>query len=156
MNFDNNGTPICPIDRSQFKFLGESGGRNRSKRFKWVCPKSVCVKGSSARVCTCETPCTSSSYGRCVYTYPDKDFRLYPGIPRDTVHWDNLYRNRVVIERTIHTIKDTFVLDSRKSYNTVTAKADVFIAGIVQLVTVLLANAVHKQELFKCIRKLIA
>lgn len=156
VNFDNNGTPICPIDRSQFKFLGESGGRNRSKRFKWVCPKSVCVKGSSTRVCTCETPCTSSSYGRCVYTYPDKDFRLYPGIPRDTVHWDNLYRHRVVIERTIHTIKDTFVLDSRKSYNTVTAKADVFIAGIVQLVTVLLANAVHKQELFKSIRKLIA
>lgn len=156
VKFDNNGTPICPIDRSQFKFLGESGGRNRSKRFKWVCPKSVCVKGSSTRVCTCETPCTSSSYGRCVYTYPDKDFRLYPGIPRDTVHWDNLYRHRVVIERTIHTIKDTFVLDSRKSYNTVTAKADVFIAGIVQLVTVLLANAVHKQELFKSIRKLIA
>jgi hypothetical protein len=154
--FDGNGTPVCPIDRSAFTFLGESGGRNRSRRFKWVCPKSVHVKGSSARVCTCESPCTSSSYGRCVYTYPDKDFRFYPGIPRGTAHWDNLYRHRVVIERTIHTMKDTFALDSRRSHNTVTAKADVFIAGIVQLVTVILADAVHKRELFKSIRKLIA
>ena len=110
----------------------------------------------NARACTCETPCTSSSYGRCVYTYPNKDFRFYPGIPRGTEHWDNLYRHRVVIERTIHTMKDTFALDSRRSHNTVTAKADVFIAGIVQLVTVILADAVHKRELFKSIRKLIA
>ena len=154
--FDDNGTPVCPIDRSPFIFLGESGGENRSKRFKWVCPKSVRPKGSSTRVCICENPCTSSSYGRCVYTYPDKDFRLYPGIPRGTEHWDNLYRHRVVIERTIHTMKDTFVLDSRKSHNSVTAKADVFLAAIVQLVTVLLADSMHKQELFKSIRKLIA
>ena len=154
--FDENGTPVCPIDRSSFTFLGESGGKNRSKRFKWVCPKSVRLKGSSKRICTCETPCTSSPYGRCVYTYPDKNFRLYPGIPRGTEHWDNLYRHRVVIERTIHTMKDTFVLDSRKSHNTVTAKADVFLAGIVQLVTVLLANSMHKPELFKSTRKLIA
>lgn len=154
--FDGNGTPICPLDRSPFTFLGESGGKNRSKRFKWVCPKSVSVKGSSSRICTSKTPCTSSSYGRCVYTYPDKDFRLYPGIPRGTEHWDNLYRHRVVIERTIHTMKDTFVLDSRKSHNTVTAKADVFLAGIVQLVAVLLADSMHKQNLFKSIRKLIA
>jgi len=154
--FDENGTPICPLDRSPFTFLGETGGRNRSRRFKWVCQKSVIVKGSSNRICTCEHPCTSSSYGRCVYTYPDKDFRLYPGIPRETEHWDNLYRHRVVIERTIHAMKDTFALDSRKSLNTVTAKADVFLVGIVQLVTVLLADSLHKQKLFRSIRKLIA
>ena len=154
--FDDNGTPICPIDRSPFTFLGESGGENRSRRFKWACPKSVPVKGSSTRVCTCENPCTSSSYGRCVYTYPDKDFRLCPGIPRGTGHWDNLYRHRVVIERTIHTMKDTFALDSRKSHDTVTAKADVYLAGIVQLVAVLLADSMHKRNLFKSIRKLIA
>lgn len=154
--FDGNGTPICPIDRSPFTFIGECGGKNRSKRFKWVCPKSVQVKGSPTRVCTCETPCTDSSYGRCVYTYPKKDFRLYPGIPRGTEHWDNLYRHRVVIERTIHTMKDTFVLDSRKSYNTVTTKADVYLAGIVLLVGVLLADSMHRQSLYKSIRKLIA
>ncbi len=154
--FDNDGTPICPIDHSPFTFLGVSGGKNRSKRFKWVCPKSNPVKGSSKRVCSCETPCTSSSYGRCVYTYPDKNFRFYPGIPRGTEHWDNLYRHRVVIERTIHTMKDTFVLDVCKSHRTVTAKANVYIAGIVQLVTILLADSMHKRSLFKSIRKLTA
>ena len=53
-------------------------------------------------------------------------------------------------------MKDTFALDSRRSHNTVTAQADVFIAGIVQLVTVILADAIHGWELFKSIRKLIA
>ena len=154
--FDIHGTPICPIDGMPFKFLGESGGKNRSKRFKWVCQKSIPAKGSSKRICTCDTPCTSSAYGRCVYTYPDKDFRLYPGIPRGTEHWNNLYRHRVVIERTIHTMKDTFVLDSRKSHNTITAKADVFLAGIVQLITVLLADSMHKHNLYKSIRKLVS
>lgn len=154
--FDENGTPICPIDRSPFTFIGKCGGKNRSLRFKWVCPRSVRVIGSSSRLCTCEVPCTSSSYGKCVYTYPDKNFRLYPGIPRDTDHWNNLYRHRVVIERTIHTMKDTFVLDDRKSHNTVSAKADVYLAGIVQLITVLLADSMHRQSLFKSIRKLIA
>ncbi len=154
--FDTHGTPICPIDGEPFNFLGESGGKNRSKRFKWVCQKSMPAKGSSKRICTCDTPCTSSPYGRCVYTYPDKDFRLYPGIPRGTEHWNNLYRHRVVIEHTIHTMKDTFVLDSRKSHNTITAKADVFLAGIVQLITVLLADSMHKHNLYKSIRKLVS
>lgn len=154
--FDGNGIPVCPVSHSPFTYVGECGGKNRSRRFKWVCPKSVPVKGASSRICTCDTPCTDSSYGRCVYTYPGKNFRLYPGIPRGTEHWDNLYRHRVVIERTIHTMKDTFVLDSRKSHNTVTAKADVYLAGIVQLVAVLLADSMHKQEFFKSIRRLIA
>lgn len=112
--FSARGTPVCPLDGTEFKFLGKSGGKNRSLRFKWVCPKSV--QCGSNRVCCCETPCTASTYGKCVYTYPDKDFRLYPGIPRDTPHWDNLYRHRVVVERTINLMKDTFVLDSRKSF----------------------------------------
>ena len=86
--FDSNGTPICPLDGAKFQFLGKSGGKNRSSRFKCVCPKSLAIFKSSKRFCACDTPCTSSSYGKCVYTYPDKDFRLYPGIPRDTQHWD--------------------------------------------------------------------
>lgn len=152
--FDAHGTPICPIDGTPFKYLGKSGGKHRSLRFKWVCSKSVSVGNN--RICTCEQPCTDSSYGKCVYTYPDKNFRLYPGIPRNTEHWVNLYRHRVTIERTINLMKDTFVLDSRKSHRTISAKADVYLAGIVQLVGVLLADALHKPQLIKSVRKLIA
>ncbi len=153
-DFASDGTPICPVDGTPFTYLGKSGGKQRSLRFKWVCHKSE--PRGNLRTCTCEHPCTSSSYGKCVYTYPDKNFRLYPGIARGTQHWDNLYRHRVVIERTINLFKDTFALDSRKSYNTKTAKADLFLAGITQLLGIVLADAMHKKELYKSIRKLIA
>lgn len=154
IDFDSSGTPICPIDGASFQFLGKSGGKNRSERFKWVCPKST--QQGTSRICTCEHPCTDSSYGKCVYTYPNKDFRLYPGIPRGTEHWDNLYRHRVTIERTINLVKDSFATAYRKTFNTVSLKADLFLSGIVQLVGVLLANALHKPKLIKSVRKLIA
>ena len=99
---------------------------------------------------------TTSSYGKCVYTYPDKDFRLYPDIPRDTEHWDNLYRTRVTAHRTINLLKDTFRTAHRKTFNTLSLKADIFLSGIVQLVGVLLADALHKPNLIKSVRKLIA
>ncbi len=152
--FNEFGTPVCPLDNTPFTFIGKSGGKNRSLRFKWVCHKSI-QKGNT-RICTCDTPCTSSSYGKCTYTYPDKNFRLYPGIPRNTEHWDNLYRHRVVIERTINIFKDSFGLGSLKTHNTKTVKAELYLAGITQLVGVLLADALHKPELFKSIKKLIA
>lgn len=150
---DASGTPVCPVDGTPFRYLGKSGGKNRSMRFKWVCHKSE-ARGNT-RVCTCDHPCTKSTYGKCAYTYPGKDFRLYPGIARGTEHWKNLYRHRVAIERTINLMKGTFVLDSRRSHRTVSAKADLYLAGIVQLIGVLLAKSMHKIELYKSVRRLI-
>lgn len=151
--FDDIGRPICPLDKTPMTFLGKSGGKNRSVRYKWVCHKSV--QSGSGRLCTCVTPCTDSSYGRCVYTYPDKNLRLYPGVPRGSEHWDNIYKHRVTIERTINLLKDSFCTGSRKSYNSKTLKADFYLAGIVQLLGVLIAKAISKPELFKSVRKLL-
>jgi len=153
-DFDDNGTPICPIDKTPFTFLGNSGGINRSQRFKWVCHKSK--SAGSTRVLTCDTPCTDSTYGRCVYTYPAKDFRLYPGIPRGTEHWDNLYRHRVLIERSIYLLKEPLGGATGKSFSMRTAKADLLLAGITQLIGVVLADAIDKKNLIKSVRKLIA
>ena len=50
----------------------------------------------------------------------------------------------------------SFALDSGKSHRTATVKADLFLAGIAQLVGVLLSNALHKPQLIKSVRKLIA
>jgi len=155
-DFDSNGTPLCPKDKTPFTFIGKCGGKNRSERYKWVCHKSEKVPKSSNRICTCENPCTDSSYGRCVYTYPDKDLRLYPGIPRGTEHWNNLYRHRTLVERTIYLLKEPLGAASRKTYSARTAKADLYLAGITQLIGVILAHAIHKPELCKSIRKLIA
>jgi hypothetical protein len=154
-DFDKYGTPLCPVDRTPFTFLGICRGANRSQRYKYVCHKSAPTRGSSKRVCSCETPCTDSSYGRVVYTYPDKDLRLYPGIPRGTEHWDNLYRHRVLIERTINILKDPFGVAYRKSYSQRTAKADILFAGITQLLGLVLAYALNKPHLYKSVRKLI-
>ena len=155
-DFDSNGTPVCPIDKAPFTFIGPSKGKNRSLRFKYVCHKSERSPKSSKRTCTCDTPCTDSPYGRCVYTYPDKDFRLYPGIPRGTEHWDNLYRHRVLIERTIYLLKEPLCAASRKSFSSRTAKTDLLFAGIAQLIGVVLAKAINKPHLFKSVRKLVA
>ena len=153
-NFNEFGTPLCPVDGSKFICLGKSGGKNRSPRIKWVCRKSIAKNGTRRLIC--EQPCTSSKYGKCVYTYPDKNLRLYPGIERGTAHWDNLYRHRVCIERSINTIKETFMLDGRKSRRTITAKADLYLAGMIWLVAVILAKAMCKIECYKSIRKLAA
>lgn len=151
--FDEYGTPVCPLDKTPFTFLGKCGGKNRSTRFKWVCHKSVSC--GTKRICTCENPCTPSTYGKCTYTYPDKDFRMYPGIPRNTEHWDNLYKHRVYIERTIFLFKNCFGLDSLRTHNTVTVKADVYLAAITQLIGVILSKSIHELKLFKSVRKLI-
>ena len=151
---DSSDIPVCPIDNTPFTFLGKSSGKNRSVRYKWVCHK--CVPKGSSRTCICENPCTTSKYGKCTYTYPDKDFRICPGIQRDTEHWNNLYKHRVLIERTINLIKDTFVVEARKSWNTITTKVDVYFAGITQLIGVLLAKALHKFKDIKSIKRLIA
>jgi len=153
-DFDEFGTPVCPIDKTPFVFAGICRGKNRSERFKFVCHKSKPVAKSPS--CTCETPCTDKPYGRCVYTYPAKNFRLYPGIPRGTVHWDYLYRHRVLVERSICLLKYPLGAAYRKSFSVRTAKADLFVAGISHLIGVILAVATNQSKLFKSFRKLIA
>ena len=155
-DFDVNGTPICPLDKTPFIFHSIFGGKNRSKRFKWVCHKSVRLKGTSTHICICDTPCTASAYGRTVYTYTNKNLRFYPGIPRGTEHWRNLYKHRTLVERTINIIKDDFGVAHRRAYSHIAAKADLFLAGITQLLGVLLAMAFNQNKLFKSVRKLLA
>jgi hypothetical protein len=152
-NFDENGTPLCPIDNTPFSFLGICRGKNRSQRFKFVCPKSKPVAKTD---CSCANPCTDSPYGRCVYAYPNNELRLYPGIPRATLHWDNLYRHRVLIERSIYLLKYPLGGAGRKTLSVRTSKADLFIAGISHLIGVILAFSTNRNELFKSVRKLFA
>jgi len=152
-DFDINGFPVCSKDKTPFTYLGVSRGKNRSTRYKFICSKFIRIKASNNFRCTCPTPCTSNSY-KCVYTYPLKNLRLYPGIPRGTQHWDNLYRHRTIIERTINIFKDDFGLAHRRSFSTVSAKADLFLAGITQLVGVIFAHSINQPKLFKSVRKL--
>lgn len=153
-----DGIPLCPKDKTPLLFKGSCSGKNRSKRFKFVCPKSKVVqteKGATRR-CFCDSPCTDSPYGRCVYVYPDADKRLYPGLVRDSDEWNRLYAKRTAVERSIGTFKSVLGLDGRKTFNTVTTKTDLFLAGITQLLGVLLAAELHDLSLARRIRKLAA
>lgn len=155
---DEFGIPLCPHDGTQLKFHSVCGGKSRSKRLKFVCPKSVLhrtLSGCSLR-CTCSNPCSQSKYGRCVYIYPDRDLRLYPGILRGSPEWDDLYARRTAVERSIASFKYVLGVEQRKTYNSLTTKADLFLAGIVQLLCVVLADALHECQLFRHVRHLTA
>lgn len=153
-DFNEHGVPVCPRDGTPFTYLGKSGGQNRSLRLKWICHKSLPVGRS--RLCDCESPCTSSAYGRCVYTYPHKNLRLYPGLGRDCDEWNSLYNRRVAAERSINTLKSCLCMGERKTSNSLTTKADLFLAAIVQILGVLIAVALHKPSLIRRVRRLIA
>lgn len=129
----------------------------RSDRDKWICPKTAYEKtpNGHSHICTCENPCTSSKYGRVTYTYPHKNFRLYPGTIRGTEEWNRIYKIRCNVEQTINHIKCNMGIAGRKSRDGKTTKADVFLAGIAQLFTVIIADAMSKPQYIRSIKKLV-
>ena len=131
------------------------------KTFKFVCPKMKWEtihdgKSHSRRICTCDNPCTDSKCGRMVYLYPEKDLRLCPGVLRGTEEWESTYKIRTSVERSINHIKDSFCLGERKTQNAKTLHADLLLAGITQLITVVVADRIHKPEYFRSLKRLIA
>jgi len=157
--FNENGTPLCPLDGTPFLFHSKSGGKKRSARLKYICPKTETLRlksRGSTRRCFCETPCSNSKYGNCVYVYPQKNLRLYPGLSRDSDDFVALLNRRTAVERSINSLKDTLGLAGRKTSNVLTTKADLFLAGIVQLICVLLADKLHDRKLARRPRRLIA
>ena len=159
VNFNEYGTPLCPTYGTPFKPQGTANDANRSPRLKFICPKSKLSKKPDGRftwVCHCENPCTPSKYGRCAYVHPNKNLRLYPGISRDDPVFKSILKQRTAVERSINTLKDTLGIQGRKTSNVLTTKADLFLAGIVQLLCVLLAHKLHDVKLARKPRRLIA
>ena len=91
-----------------------------------------------------------------VYIYPEKDLRTYPGTVRGTDEWDETYKIRTNVERTINHFKDSFGLAGRKTQNKKTLRADLYLSGITQLITVLLADRIHRHEYIRSVKGLIA
>jgi len=159
LGFNEHGIPLCPKDGSPFLFHSKSGGKHRSVRLKFICPQTKTFRtknGGISRFCFCETPCSDSSYGKCVYIYPDKNLRMYPGLLRDCQEFTETYKRRTCVERSINSLKDTLGIANRKTSNVLTTKADLFLAGIVQLLCVLLAHKLHDKTLARRPRRLIA
>ncbi len=156
-----DGIPSCPNDDSlPMKSDGKSSRKNGLVRFKFVCPKIKYVydksTGKRHRECQCDNPCTDSSCGRMIYIYPEKNLRAYPGVLRGTEEWNNTYKIRTAVERDINHMKDYLCLAGRRTQNEKTLHADLILAGITQLITVVLAGKIKHHEYIRSAKPLIA
>lgn len=95
-------------------------GYNKDRcRIKWRCP-IVTSKNVKEQIgeCPIKDICSSSSYGRVVYTYPEVNPRLFTNPPRRSNVWYKLYtRNRSSIERCIKRILVDYELEKARVYS---------------------------------------
>lgn len=155
VGFNEYGYPTCPNDSSlAMKCCGITKEKGRSDRIKWGCPKVHMVKGQW--VCECDTPCSTAIKGRTTYTYENMDFRMFPGIQRDTPEWDNLYKIRTTIERALNHFKMNMCIAGKRTRNHTTTKADVFLAGIASQLTVIVASRMNCPEYIRSLKPLVA
>ena len=141
------------------KSEGSCTRKNGLVRYKFTCPMTKWIRdpdtGKQKRQCNCPNPCTDSPCGRMFYIYPEKNLRAYPGALRDTDEWNETYKIRTTVERSINHFKESFGLAGRKTQNSKTLKADLFLSGITQLITVLLADSIQKHEYIRSIKPLL-
>ena len=157
---NEHGVPCCPHDPTlPMKPEGNTSHlRCGMPTFKFVCPKMTwdkCDDGKYHRVCHCDDPCTDSKSGRMTYIYPERNLRLYPGTIRGTDEWIKTYKIRTAVERDINHFKGSCCIGDRKSRNARTIHADLLIAGISQLMSVLLAGAMHKHQYVRTVKQLV-
>lgn len=142
------------------KYEGASKRKNGLTRYKFVCPKIKYVYDKTTRKnhreCICESPCTTSSCGRMIYIYLEKNLRAYLGVLRGTEEQDNTYKIRTAVERDINHIKDNLCLAGRRTQNEKTLHADLILASITQLITVVFADKINHHEYIRNLKPLIA
>ncbi|MBP1865881.1 hypothetical protein BD780_002555 [Clostridium tetanomorphum] len=157
--FTNDGVPLCPKDSSlPMKFDGITREKGRSMRVKWLCPKSkkVRYKSKTEYILSCQNPCTPSPCGRIYHPTINKDFRLNCPIPRESMEWVNLYKIRTITERTNNIIKNPLGLSTLKINKTNSLKSELLLAGIAQLIAVLISYKIGKKKKILSIKSLVA
>ena len=135
------------------KYCGLTKEKGRADRMKWCCPKVHMVKGKW--VCDCKEPCSTAKKGRTTYTYENMEFRMFPGIQRDSDEWNSLYKIRTSIERAINHFKMNMCIAGRHTRNHKTTKADVFLAGIASQLTVIVSYRMHCPEYIRSLKPLV-
>jgi hypothetical protein len=151
VGFNEYGYPLCPNENNLvMKYRGITRGKGRTLRIKWGCPKVL------KNVCACEKPCSPAMFGRTAYTFQNQDFRKMPGIIRESDEWIEMYKKRCAVERSINHFKTNMCVGDRKSRNPSTTKADLFLAGIAQLLTVVVAHILNVPKFLRSLKQLAA
>jgi len=91
-----------------------------------------------------------------VHIYPEKDLRAFPGTIRGTPDWNSNYKYRCAAERSIYHFKENLSVAGRRTQNEKTIFADLILAGISQLISVLLADKIHNHQFFRSLKSLIS
>lgn len=107
---NEDGVPICQAGHKMY-YDGYCKDRDR---LKWKCPIKACKKNKSL-ACDYIDTCSSSDYGRVVYTHPKDNPRLYTPVARGTQKWQDIYDHRTSAERVFKREKNDFDLCSFKT-----------------------------------------
>jgi len=156
---NEHGVPCCPKNRNlPMRFEGYAPRKNGINRMKFVCPKMKWKNDEHGkrRVTNCENSCTTSVSGRMFYLYEEKDFRSYPGVARDSDEFNETYKIRGTVEQSISYFKETYGLANKKSRCEKTTHADLLLAGITQLITVVVADKIHQHQFIRSLKPLVA
>jgi hypothetical protein len=146
--------PVCPENHDlPFIYKGKCKGKNRSLRYKYICPKASFI--DKKWISDCNDLCRTSNSVVTTYTYPSDDLRTHPGLLRGTNEWDNLYKRRTVIEREISSMKSHPALERPNSYNCASIRADVYLNASAKLLTVILAFALGKPSYMRNLKRLL-
>lgn len=84
-----------------------------------------------------------------------KNLRAYLGVERGSKEWDETYKIRVNVEKSINHFKDNFCIAKRKTTNEKTLYSDLLLADISQLLTVVVADKINQQHI-RSLKSLIA
>ncbi|MGL5389002.1 MAG: hypothetical protein ACRDCA_24560 [Serratia sp. (in: enterobacteria)] len=103
---DTDGTPLCQAGNRMVNWGISSVRKGR----KWRCP----LKCGKVQTCSCQGSCSTSDYGRVIYTKPDWDIRLYPPVPRGTKEYKETYKTRTCSERINNRILNDYHLHEMK------------------------------------------
>lgn len=122
ITIDPDGTPLC---NAGFRMVNRGYCQQKHSR-KWRCPVA-CGRQDS---CNCKDSCSPSAYGRCVYTKPDWDIRLYTPVPRGTQEYKRIYNNRTGSERVNNRILNDYHLHDMKIHSRKRYSFFTMIAGI--------------------------
>lgn len=91
-----------------------------------------------------------------IYVYPEKNLRAYPGVDRGPKEWNETYKTRVNVEKSINHFKDSFYVANRKTTNEKTIHVDLLLSGISQLLTVVVADKINQRQHIRSLKAYIA
>ena len=75
---------------------------------------------------------------------------------RGSKEWNDTYKIRVNVEKSINHFKDSFCVAKRKTTNEKTLHADLLLAGISQLLTVMVADKMNQRQHIRSLKSFIA